>query len=352
MAHPLRLEFEQKCVVNALFLRLSRCGFALALVLAVTAGCVTPEQNHDELLSVIRHKFSLPSQYLKTAEQCGYEGWVVVEATVKSDGTLAGSEVYRHSHCWVLIRAAIDHVKSLFPLPPDLPGFDEDEVTLSIPVRFRNSTSPTQAQMNAFLKQQGESLQGYVNAIQEYPRAALQEGREGVVLAQFTIQSDGAITDTVIVDSSGHQDLDEDAVRTIKQIRFIPNNGCMEGAASFKAKLPVTYALDDLPDPERGKPGWQKRYARVLRAAITETSFYPESARANGWEGFTFVVAVITQDGNISHIWLDQSSSHAVLDRAAIATVRKISPATLRQEYPPDKAEITVVIPIAYELRR
>lgn len=50
---------------------------------------------------------------------------------------------------------------------------------------------------------------------------------------------------------------------------------------------------------------------------------YPETARRQGWEGRALVRARIEADGRVSACSLLRSSGHSVLDRSALAAVRK-----------------------------
>jgi protein TonB len=64
------------------------------------------------------------------------------------------------------------------------------------------------------------------------------------------------------------------------------------------------------------------RYLSALRRAIERRRHYPERARRLRLEGTTRVQFTIGSDGTFSAIRVSQSAGHAVLDEAAIATVR------------------------------
>ena len=55
----------------------------------------------------------------------------------------------------------------------------------------------------------------------DYPRAALREGRQGSVGFKLTVNQDGRIIDCQIMSSSGHDDLDAQTCRVLhRRARF------------------------------------------------------------------------------------------------------------------------------------
>lgn len=69
-----------------------------------------------------------------------------------------------------------------------------------------------------------------------YPFRARREARQGQVELIYRVTRDGRVTDVQIAKSSGHPDLDNEAVRAVKQFRFAPGQ---EGWASH----PISFAL-------------------------------------------------------------------------------------------------------------
>ncbi|MFQ5894096.1 MAG: energy transducer TonB, partial [Nitrospinota bacterium] len=90
--------------------------------------------------------------------------------------------------------------------------------------------------------------------------------------------------------------------------------------------------------------GWD-RDARLeaIRRRIQKALVYPQVARRFGWEGTTRVRFTLAPDGHPSTVSLGSSSQVAILDREALAAVRRAAP------YP--YVEGAIVVPIVFDLR-
>lgn len=96
-------------------------------------------------------------------------------------------------------------------------------------------------------------------------------------------------------------------------------------------------------------PETEQRLHLHLRAALARHFHYPLLARRRGLEGEVKISLRIEPDGELSHIRLAQSSGHAVLDEAAIATLGKVG--RLPQVVPWLKgAYFDMILPIRYRL--
>jgi len=93
--------------------------------------------------------------------------------------------------------------------------------------------------------------------------------------------------------------------------------------------------------------GW---LAATLLPRIEAMKQYPTDARLKHAEGRVVVRIIIQEDGQIVSATVAKSSGHDSLDQAALETVRKTSPITLVQ--PLEKPQITIQIPISYQLGR
>jgi TonB family protein len=71
-----------------------------------------------------------------------------------------------------------------------------------------------------------------------YPDVARQEGREGVVRLHVSVDEQGAVTEALVIRSSGHTDLDAAAVAAVKQFRYRP--ATVDGKP-VAAKIAVSY---------------------------------------------------------------------------------------------------------------
>lgn len=104
--------------------------------------------------------------------------------------------------------------------------------------------------------------------------------------------------------------------------------------------------------PVRAAPAPQRDYgwlAETLRERIEELKRYPPMARMNNWQGKVVLKFVVTEDGTVENLEVVQSSGHAVLDEAAMDTIRRASPLPLKHEL--GKPRVTFQFPISYTLR-
>jgi protein TonB len=83
-----------------------------------------------------------------------------------------------------------------------------------------------------------------------------------------------------------------------------------------------------------------------LRGRIVEKIRYPALARANGWKGTVLLELVLDETGALQGLAVRRSSGYAVLDRAATALVRSVTPVDNPLGRP-----LHIEVPIAYELR-
>lgn len=104
--------------------------------------------------------------------------------------------------------------------------------------------------------------------------------------------------------------------------------------------------------PVRSSPAPQRDYgwlAETLRDRIEELKRYPPMARMNNWQGKVVLKFSVKDDGTVENLEVVQSSGHAVLDEAAMETIRRASPLPLKHEL--GKPRVTFQFPISYTLR-
>ncbi len=82
-----------------------------------------------------------------------------------------------------------------------------------------------------------------------------------------------------------------------------------DGAASLAGEIAATQAV-----------------LASLRARIAEKIRYPALARANNWQGKVLLQLALDQDGRLLGLAVRRSSGYAVLDRAAAAVLRSVTP--------------------------
>ena len=72
-----------------------------------------------------------------------------------------------------------------------------------------------------------------------YPPAACPDRLQGIVVAEFTVNSRGRITSRRILKSSGHAILDQEALRTIDRVKAVPpfQPGWNQQSMNFQAPI-------------------------------------------------------------------------------------------------------------------
>ncbi len=83
-----------------------------------------------------------------------------------------------------------------------------------------------------------------VNPPPLYPRLARRLGKEGVVLLEVYVSASGAVEEVKVATGSGHQILDETALKTVRDWRFSP--GLRNGQpAAMRVRVPVRFELHE-----------------------------------------------------------------------------------------------------------
>jgi protein TonB len=90
-------------------------------------------------------------------------------------------------------------------------------------------------------------------------------------------------------------------------------------------------------------------YLARFRERIQETVVYPLSARRRGLAGRVEVELLLEPTGRVRDLSVVSSSSHAVLDEAAVEAVRSLAPQPLPEHLP--RRPLRVRLPIVFQLR-
>lgn len=82
----------------------------------------------------------------------------------------------------------------------------------------------------------------------------------------------------------------------------------------------------------------------AVRLQIEQAKRYPHAARRTGLQGAALLRFTIAPDGSVDGVGLARSSGFALLDNAALDTVRRAAP------YPPQSKPVGVEVEIAFRL--
>ena len=200
-------------------------------------------------------------QYPVEAMKNDVQGRVVIQFTVKKDGSISDAKVAR-SVDPLLDKEALRVVNAM---PKWKPGMHEGKavnVTYTIPVAFKLQGDNADSKAAATPREEGMDENGvymvcdqmpmYPGGMQEllkylqkniqYPQDAKEKGIHGRVIVQFIVEKDGNIKDTKVirgVDSS----LDNEALRVINAMpKWEPGKHNGE-AVSVKYTVPVAFKL-------------------------------------------------------------------------------------------------------------
>jgi len=97
------------------------------------------------------------------------------------------------------------------------------------------------------------------------------------------------------------------------------------------------------PPPEYGP------YLRQFRQRVQESLIYPLAARRQGLAGTVELHVWLEATGRVRDVQVARSSSHGVLDEAAVETIRRLGPTPFPDSLP--RRPLLIRIPLVYELR-
>ncbi|NLI98782.1 energy transducer TonB [bacterium] len=171
----------------------------------------------------------------------------------------------------------------------------------------------------------------------EYSDEARKSEREGTVIVEMLVDTDGKVIEKKIVESSGHTDLDNAALEAASGWSF---SAPVSAGKNVRTKISVPFEfvtiipydeLDVKPEPlTQVKPS------------------YPEDAKAGGHEGQALVQAILGKDGKPEETTLKQSSGFEELDNAALdAAARWTFKPAMKQG---NAVKTSVVIPFSFKL--
>jgi protein TonB len=122
------------------------------------------------------------------------------------------------------------------------------------------------------------------------------------------------------------------------------------GAPGAEASAAGQTSVDTHVPAEPAQPSVEvAAYGAILssfRGRIVQEIRYPAIARSSGWEGTVVLAVRLDPAGNLIQSIVRQSSGYEVLDRAAAALIRKVTPIANPLALP-----VTIEIPIVYELK-
>jgi len=189
--------------------------------------------------------------YPELAMKAGIEGRVIIQFVVDEEGEVQNPVVVRGIGSG-LDAAALSAVESAKFVPGKQRGVPV-KVKMSLPVTFKLPNESGDASSEAARQKVDGHADGDVTmpevigglaSIQhemKYPQSARQDGIEGRVIVEFTVDKEGNVRDVHIV-RGVNSVLDKEALRVVEMARFEP--GMIEGEPTeVKLSLPITFKL-------------------------------------------------------------------------------------------------------------
>ena len=116
-----------------------------------------------------------------------------------------------------------------------------------------------------------------------------------------------------------------------------------EASHGFALAVPGAAGAQSGPGAEYGA------YLGRLRQRVQQALGYPLAARRRGLSGTVHVEIVIRPDGVIGGVAVADSSSHAILDDAAVDTIRRLAPAPFPSDVQPRTLRVRLPVVFALE---
>ncbi len=190
----------------------------------------------------VRQEFASKQRYPRRARQANIEGMVKVRVRVAPNGAISGFEIVERSGNDYLDAEALDLIARVDPLPA-VPGAMADQ-TFVIPLNFRMEDSiaeaPTLEDASGDMAAWQMQVKRQVVERQTYPQYLINRGVEGSVKLRVDVAANGLVTNTLVLQSSGNEELDEEALLMAGDLTLpkLP-----QGKESFTLFLPLKYAI-------------------------------------------------------------------------------------------------------------
>ncbi|MEA1677260.1 TonB family protein [Nitrospirillum sp. BR 11163] len=189
------------------------------------------------------------------------------------------------------------------------------------------------------------NAQSFLDAQPIYPLDSIAAQEEGRLVFIVLCDVDGTVSDAVIMESSGHERLDQSLLTAARAHRWgcairdangDPPDGIRRaiwGSTKIAYRFQLQMSDGSRPTPNRSPPP----EAAVQLETVTPPA-YPAAARAAGEQGRVGLRFLCQPDGRLSDVTIDHSSSHADLDETALAAARGRK---WRCQLPPGTREVT-----------
>ena len=126
------------------------------------------------------------------------------------------------------------------PIPAPAPSPVEPAPAAAPPALAPPPTAAPQVEVSASFR---DALAAYLARYKRYPHAAQTKGEEGTVLVRFVLDRSGEVSDTRIVQSSGHALLDTEVLSLLRRAAPLPAMPSSMAASRIEIVVPVAFQL-------------------------------------------------------------------------------------------------------------
>lgn len=174
-----------------------------------------------------------------------------------------------------------------------------------------------------------------------YPRSARKRGQEGIVWISALVDAAGEVEDAVVQQSSGHDRLDKEALKSAKKCKYLPAQEKGQPAPAWvlykvefsrqrqkndeRTAEPEIIVLPTVPEEERYYPTKDEMIMPdvICEMIHNEPPSYPRSAEKSGAQGLVWIKCLVDYDGSVMKAFVFCSSGNRTLDDAALEVAPK-----------------------------
>ncbi|MDT7040739.1 TonB family protein [Candidatus Nitronereus thalassa] len=157
-------------------------------------------------------------------------------------------------------------------------------------------------------------------------------------------KSSSTVRSTPIEKRTAKEEKAVNNVTALPHHELVRNVPVSRPTAAMRKEAPATKQ-----SPTKGLSPEVLAFLKLLRLEIEQARVYPSRARRMGLQGTTKVRFALLPNGELQSLQVAEPSGYAVLDAAALATIRKVLPF-----HPPDAVELeglSIEVPIKFWLR-
>jgi len=164
-----------------------------------------------------------------------------------------------------------------------------------------------------------QALFQFIYSEMQYPMLEAAQRHQGRAICQFTVNTDGSLSDIRVVRSSGYEALDQEAVRIISRMPSWKPGRQRDRVVRVKYTIPISFKLEPIVvQPQfTGGPEAQQAY-------LEKNLKYPKDAKKALQEGTAICQFKVGEDGSIKEPEVFVSTGVESMDAEALRLIQKM----------------------------